>query len=93
MRYRKLPVEVDAVQNDGEWSTIISWLDSLADGKLLIPFGTRPPVTRNPDGTLNIETLEGVVRCDVGDYLIRGVKGEMYPCKPDIFAVTYEEVT
>lgn len=46
----------------------------------------------NADGTLNIETLEGVMRCDVGDWLICGVKGELYPCKPDVFAATYEEV-
>jgi hypothetical protein len=37
-----------------------------------------------------IKTLEGVMRADVGDYIIRGVNGEVYPCKPDIFAKTYE---
>ena len=37
-----------------------------------------------------IETLEGTMRADVGDYVIRGVKGETYPCKPDVFAATYE---
>ena len=40
-----------------------------------------------------IETLEGDMRADVGDYVIRGVKGEIYPCKPDIFAATYDEET
>ena len=39
-----------------------------------------------------IETLEGVMRGNAGDFLIRGVKGEFYPCKPDIFTATYEEV-
>jgi hypothetical protein len=39
-----------------------------------------------------IETLEGVMRAEVGDWIIRGVKGEFYPCKPDIFAATYEPV-
>lgn len=38
-----------------------------------------------------IQTLEGTHRADLGDYVIRGVKGELYPCKPDIFAMTYEE--
>lgn len=38
----------------------------------------------------DIHTLEGVMRGDVGDYIIKGVKGEIYPCKPDIFAATYE---
>lgn len=41
---------------------------------------------------LRIPTLEGVMTADVGDWIIRGVKGEFYPCKPDIFDATYEEV-
>ena len=40
-----------------------------------------------------IETLEGTMRAEVGDWIITGVKGERYPCKPDIFAATYEPVT
>jgi hypothetical protein len=40
---------------------------------------------------LRIETLEGVMIANVGDYIIRGVKGELYPCKPDIFVASYEE--
>lgn len=39
-----------------------------------------------------IDTLEGTMRVDYGDYIIKGVKGEFYPCKPDIFLATYEEV-
>jgi hypothetical protein len=47
----------------------------------------------NPDLMLNlrIETLEGSMRVDKGDYIIKGVKGEFYPCKPDIFKLTYDE--
>ncbi len=41
---------------------------------------------------LYIETLEGNMRADVGDYIIKGVNGEFYPCKPDIFEKTYEPV-
>jgi len=41
---------------------------------------------------VDIPTLEGTMRCDPGDWIIRGVKGEVYPCKPDIFEATYEEV-
>lgn len=44
-----------------------------------------------PDYCL-IETLEGKMRGDYGDYIIKGVKGEIYPCKPDIFHATYEEI-
>ena len=39
-----------------------------------------------------IETLEGKIKASLGDYIIKGVKGEVYPCKPDIFEMTYEEV-
>ena len=40
---------------------------------------------------IDVETLEGTHRADVGDYIIKGVKGEFYPCKPDIFKLTYDE--
>lgn len=42
-----------------------------------------------PGGGLDIQTLEGNMRGNVGDYVIQGVKGELYPCKPDIFAASY----
>lgn len=44
------------------------------------------------DEVIYIETLEGVLKADIGDYIITGVRGEQYPCKPDIFEATYEEV-
>jgi hypothetical protein len=44
------------------------------------------------DKEMVIETLEGSMKASVGDWIITGVKGEQYPCKPDIFEVTYEEV-
>lgn len=91
-RFRKKPVEIDAIRNEGEWPPIMAWLDELAGGRASIPFGARPAITRNQDGTLNIETLEGTMRANVGDWLICGVKGEFYPCKPDVFGATYEPV-
>jgi hypothetical protein len=45
-----------------------------------------------PCKAVSIPTLEGVMRAEPGDYVIRGVHGEFYPCKPDIFFETYEEV-
>ena len=42
---------------------------------------------------LTIDTLKGKMKADIGDYIIKGVNGEFYPCKPDIFDKTYEEVT
>ena len=44
------------------------------------------------DKELDIETLEGVMHASIGDYIITGIRGEQYPCKPDIFNKTYEEV-
>lgn len=90
-RYRKKPVVIDAIQNEGKWRPIMAWLDELAGGRASIPFGAKPTITRDrEDGTVLIETLEGTMRCDVGDWLICGVQGEFYPCKPDIFEATYE---
>jgi hypothetical protein len=45
------------------------------------------------DKEMDIDTLEGVMHASVGDYIITGVFGEQYPCKPDIFEQTYEEVS
>lgn len=87
-RWRKKPVEISAVRNDGTWQRIIAWLDSIGAGR--VPVFHLPAVTRNDDGSLNIETLEGTMRADVGDWVICGVKGELYPCKPDVFEATYE---
>jgi hypothetical protein len=82
-RYKKKPVEVQAVQLTPENGPIVwEWADSK-------PY-------YEPDGTLSglsIYTLEGRMKADFGDYVIKGVKGEFYPCKPDIFEATYEAVT
>jgi hypothetical protein len=92
-RFRKKPVVIDAVQYDGEWSTVMHWLDELAGGTFIVPIGKKPPITRDPDtGYLSIETKEGIMQALEGDWVIRGVKGELYPCKPDIFTLTYEAV-
>ena len=48
---------------------------------------------KDEDRGLYIETLEGDHKANKGDYIIKGVKGEFYPCKPDIFEMSYEEVT
>jgi hypothetical protein len=78
-RFRKKPVVIEAVRYDGSFP-----LDFLGDGEQV----------RSTDGgnALLIDTLEGTMRADIGDWIIRGVKGELYPCKPDIFDATYEAV-
>ena len=88
-QFRKKPVVIEAVRNNGEWAPILAWLDRAG---YTVPFLGKPAVTRNRDGSLSIETLEGTMRADVGDWIIKGVKGEFYPCKPDIFEATYEPV-
>lgn len=57
-------------------------------------FRKRPVVIEAEQATVitYIETLEGTMRAEIGDWIITGVKGERYPCKPDIFAATYEPV-
>ena len=96
MRYRKKPVVVEAVQLKWDtWEEICehAGVGHLRDGK---PEGcyVGPDGKQTADSTgrigLLIPTLEGVMLGIEGDYIIRGVKGELYPCKPDIFQATYE---
>lgn len=88
MKYRKKPVVIDAVQWQGDYSAIFelngSRLDS-DDHQAWI-------VTDDPENALYIKTLEGTMKANIGDYIIKGVKGELYPCKPDVFEATYELV-
>lgn len=87
-KFRKKPVEIEAMQ--------VSGADK--DHRLCGPCAAVAWIGANGgestcDGiSLYIRMLESVMRADVGDWVIRGVKGEFYPCKPDIFAATYEPV-
>ncbi len=96
MKYRKKPVVIDAIIATGTDKSnreVINWTrdsgtpaamihrsKNMADGSTMID--TEP--------TLAIETLEGLHYITPGDFIIKGVKGEFYPCKPDIFDATYE---
>lgn len=82
-KFRKKPVEVEAVLWDGQEATFDRVM--VMDAQQLNTFAMS-------NGCLYIDTLEGEMRADKGDWIIRGVKGEMYPCKPDIFAATYDPV-
>ena len=100
-KYRKKPVIIDAIQ-----VTAADYNGKTFDGS---PFrGTMPiwlekaivdeVVTISKKGGTDyarweIHTLEGVMTVEPGDWIIKGVKGELYPCKPDIFEATYEKVT
>ena len=83
MKYRKKPVVVEAMQY-GPYTA--------PTGELLMFLATAGEV-RTADEGLIIPTLEGDLLARPGDWIIKGVQGEFYPCKPDIFAKTYEAVT
>ena len=84
--WRKRPVEIEAMEFAGSprvATKIIEW--ALASGGMI-------RYHSGPRECLSINTLEGTMTADVGDWIIRGVQGEFYPCKPDIFLATYERV-
>jgi hypothetical protein len=91
MKFRKKPVVIEAVKFEGFMSVtgqvVFSerpiWIND-AIGKEIRFF--------DRESTLTIQTLEKSMYAKVGDYIIRGVQGELYPCKPDIFKATYEAV-
>ena len=86
MKVRKKPVVVEAVRFDGTPAGAISVFDTfdIQGGKFL------PDYTNLACGTLLIPTLEGAHTASAGDWIIKGVNGEFYPCKPDIFDKTYD---
>lgn len=85
MKFRKKPVVIEAFMFgfdvEPEWfkQTGVEYIYWHCDEK-------------NPPSGAKIDTLEGVMTAYVGDYVIKGIKGEIYPCKPDIFEATYEAV-
>lgn len=88
MKFRKKPVVIEAWPFYGNRTDVIhkampDWLSTaIAEGQVYYQGGDDP--------YYSIETLEGTHRASVNDWIIRGVKGEIYPCKPDIFEATYE---
>ncbi len=94
-KYRKKPVEIEAMQWDGTAAgatPIIDW--ALSNGGSVTYRCDGPGGCPGTEGShyLVIETLEGSMLASPGDFIIRGVANEFYPCKPDIFAATYERV-
>lgn len=87
MKYRKKPVVIDAVgatallfNAANQWNKLPTWIVKAYDlGNILFL-----------NDSIKIETLEGTMTASRGDYVIHGIKGEIYPCKPDIFEATYE---
>lgn len=82
MKYRKKPIVIEAIQWTGKNSKEIWYKFPECFGKV---------ITQN-DKEIIISTLEGNMIANIDDYIIRGIKGEYYPCKLDIFEATYEQV-
>ena len=99
MRFRKRPIVIEAFQmtkerltkerrwDNSEWP---DWLHQAWNAELGKPGSLFVDQTTPTGADLRIETLEGDHHITWGDWIIRGVKGELYPCKPDIFEATYE---
>ena len=86
MKYRKKPVVIEAIQLQENPFGVVMWAERFNDE-------IRWKIIGGKDGPkIEIPTLEGVMTANKGDYIIRGVQGEYYPCKPDIFEQTYEPV-
>ena len=81
-KYRKKPVEIEAIQWTGESDSHFK----------IMEMGCVTNFASNGKKEFMIKTLEGEHIASVGDWIIKGVKGEFYPCKPDIFEMTYELV-
>lgn len=83
-KYRKKPVIIEAFrfgfEDEPYW-----FIEYCEDNDVFIRRGSW-------GGFCYINTIEGKMKAEIGDYVIKGVKGELYPCKPDIFELTYEEV-
>ena len=84
MKFRKLPVVIDAIQltpatTPDDIAVMVNCPEGSTYASLYADYAY-------------IHTLEGVMRADMGDWIIKGVAGEFYPCKPDIFDATYEAV-
>lgn len=86
MKYRKKPVEIEAIQfSRSNWEEVKQFTNNTAHSLI---------IERRPDGKCfcTIPTLEGEHIANEGDFIIKGVEGEFYPCKPQIFEKTYEVI-
>lgn len=88
MKYRKKPVVIEAFKLNSRGLIGEEWFwDAVSENRIITyNFGKNYP----QDAWCEIKTLEGIMVVKTGDYIIRGVEGEIYPCKPDIFEKTYE---
>lgn len=82
-RFRKKPVAIDAMRLTADNAkAVCDWIHGATSGKAAVGY--------DDSGAVAIGTLEGTMTASVGDYIIQGISGEFYPCKPEIFEQTYE---
>lgn len=87
-KYRKKPVIIEAIQWDGKnFDAIMSFMNKDHGHKLNYENAEEYSLKT---GKIPIRTVEGTINASSGDWIIKGIKGEFYPCKPDIFEQTYE---
>ena len=82
MKFRKRPIVIEALQFVGGHVSMLECATFIGEAARI----------NYDNATLSIQTLEGLMRVDAFDWVIRGVKDEHYPCKPGIFSATYEPV-
>ena len=87
MKYRKKPIEIEAWQFTGMFDTDPTQPEWVRDYRL-----GSAEIRLSQDGKLRVPTLEGDIYATRGDWIIKGIQGECYPCKPDIFEATYDVV-
>lgn len=83
MKYIKKPIVIDAIKWTG---------NNLQEIESFAVDSTKSDIEEGKETYLYIHTLEGFLKASIGDMIIKGIKGEFYPCKPDIFEATYEVV-
>lgn len=86
MKYVKKPVVIDAIQFFDDSERLLEIQEFMNNKNVIVNYNDR----NNPK--IRIETLEGTMEGNIGDYIIKGIKGEFYPCKPDIFAASYSKI-
>lgn len=92
MKFRKKPVVIEAIQVDDRNYAALNAIEDRDPDHLKLLMQTMGDAVTNRIAWVEIHTLEGTMRADLGDWIITGVKGERYPCKPDVFEATYEPV-
>ena len=83
MKYKTKPCEIEAIIVQSGYRNLTEIIAFVGGDNLC-------PIERRPNYVLKIKTLEGNMSVSYGDYIIKGLKGEFYPCKPDIFEMKYE---